>query len=415
MKLRVFLVAGARPNFMKIAPIYHEMKRHDEQFEPVVVHTGQHYDENMSKVFFEDLELPMPDLYLGVGSGTHGEQTAEIMKCFEPALKEYNPHLVLVVGDVNSTIACALITAKTPIASTELSDFWERYETFLSKRVDAMVAVQRSNDHRVPLIAHVEAGERSFDWSMPEEINRVTTDVLSQLLFTTSQDADDHLLAEGVDARKIFRVGNIMIDSLKKLRSKADNSKILNELNASHLPENIESLRAREYALATLHRAGNVDDPGSLSLILSALIRVSEKTAVIFPVHPRTHKLMASLDADLQERLSLSRMVASPPMSYLDFLHLQSNALLVLTDSGGVQVETSYLGVPCLTLRPNTEWKVTLTQGTNQLVSLIEGDIVQAATKALDDQRSSAAEIDLWDGRTAGRVVAQLIQIFKPA
>ncbi|MCG8603693.1 UDP-N-acetylglucosamine 2-epimerase, partial [bacterium] len=199
--MKVFLVAGARPNFMKIAPIYHEMKLVPEQYEPLVVHTGQHYDENMSRVFFEDLELPKPDLYLGVGSGTHGEQTAEIMKCFEPALEKYKPHLVVVVGDVNSTIACALTTAKTPLPSTQLSRFWDCYETFLSKRSSANGVVQRSNDHRVPLLAHVEAGERSFDWSMPEEINRVTTDVLSQLLFTTSQDADDHLLAEGLDAR----------------------------------------------------------------------------------------------------------------------------------------------------------------------------------------------------------------------
>lgn len=412
MRLKVFLVAGARPNFMKIAPIYYEMQARSDSFEPLIVHTGQHYDENMSKVFFEDLELPRPDIYLDVGSGTHAEQTAEIMKRFEPKITEYQPHLVLVVGDVNSTIACALTAAKTRIPSEELGQLWRRYETYLSGRSDLgeakIVAPARQNAHDVPLIAHVEAGERSFDWSMPEEINRVGTDVFSNMLFTTGKDADEHLLAEGVDARRIFRVGNVMIDSLERLRQKATTSKILDRINARHTNRLASPVGKEGFGLVTLHRAGNVDDSGTLAMILSALVRVSERIPLIFPVHPRTRKLIAKLDNGLQSRLSESRVLLSEPMSYLDFLHLQMNALLVLTDSGGVQVETSYLGVPCLTLRPNTEWRITLREGTNQLVALDEEAIVLAAETTLKNEMPGSSEIDKWDGRTGRRIVEVL-------
>ena len=360
-KLRVFLVAGARPNFMKIEPIYRQMKHCPRAFEPIIVHTGQHYDENMSKIFFEELSLPKPDIYLGVGSGTHAEQTAEIMKRFEPQLLKHKPDLVLVVGDVNSTIACALTAVKIRIPSTKLSAYWQLYENYIeSRKSDYKITTEHKlhiRSHEAPIIAHVEAGERSFDFSMPEEINRVATDVFSDLFFTTCQDSDENLVAEGIDPRKIFRVGNVMIDSLQNFLPTANGSDILNRLNKNHRPQSNNPIKEHDYTLVTLHRPGNVDNADVFEGILSALVEISTQIPVIFPMHPRTRK---KFGRRLQNKILQSRLLIVEPVGYLDFLKLQSKARMVLTDSGGIQVETSYLGIPCLTVRPNTEWQITI-------------------------------------------------------
>ncbi len=410
MKLKVFLVAGARPNFMKIAPLYDEMKKLPAAFEPIIVHTGQHYDENMSKVFFDDLELPRPDIYLGVGSGSHAEQTAEIMKRFEPQLLQHQPDLVLVVGDVNSTLACALTAVKMRMPSEKLTTLWQRYESYVSNRKITAPQNPRTRSHEAPLLAHVEAGERSFDFNMPEEINRVATDVLSDILFTTCRDSDENLLAEGTDPRKIFCVGNIMIDALQKFRVKAAQSNILEKVPLTKGGKG----GYEDFVLVTLHRPGNVDDPSTLAAILSALVRISAHLPIIFPMHPRTRKLMANLDQTLPRLVGVakSRMLIIEPLGYLDFLHLQTQARLVLTDSGGVQVETSYLGIPCLTLRSTTEWQITLREGTNQLVIPKEDEIVQAANSILSRSKFQPARIKFWDGHTAERIVEILQNIF---
>ena len=416
MKIKVFLIVGARPNFMKIAPIYSQMLLHPKSFEPIIVHTGQHYDENMSKIFFSDLELPHPDIYLGVGSGSHAEQTAEIMKRFEPQLLEHKPDLVMVVGDVNSTIACALTAIKSRIPSPHLSELWQQYENDLqSIKTDlALISAHkmRCRSHEAPIIAHVEAGLRSFDFNMPEEINRVETDVLSDILFTTSSGDDSNLIEEGIDPRKIFCVGNVMIDSLQNFLTKAAKSIILDKLNRDNRARHHAPLKGGDFALATLHRPGNVDDPAMLTEILSALIRVSADLPIIFPMHPRTRKLLSKLNTNFQQQLSASNVVITAPVGYLDFLHLQTKARLVLTDSGGVQVETSYLGVPCLTLRPNTEWLITIREGTNKLVPLNNEAIVSAAKTALKKKEWHPANIQYWDGQAAERIVNSLKQIF---
>lgn len=416
MQMKVFLVAGARPNFMKIAPIYVQMKLYPELFTPLIVHTGQHYDDKMSRVFFDELDLPTPDIYLDVGSGSHARQTAEVMKRFERQLLQQRPDLVIVVGDVNSTLACALTSAKTRIPSANLSKFWCRYENYLEhcqrglKRASGHQMRQRC--HEAPIIAHVEAGERSFDFSMPEEINRVATDVLSDILFTTCSDSDNHLLAEGIDPRTVFCVGNIMIDSLQTFLAKAAHSRILDELNRNHLPEHVRPINKGDFALVTLHRPGNVDEPATLVMLLSALVRISSRIPIIFPMHPRTRKLLAKLDGSLRQQILASGILITEPIGYLDFLHLQSQARLVLTDSGGVQVESSYLGTPCLTLRPSTEWKITLREGTNRLVPPIEQEIVDAAAKVLKQDKRQPASIQYWDGKTAERIMETLRPIF---
>lgn len=413
--MKVFLVAGARPNFMKIAPIYAQMKKHPNTFEPLFVHTGQHYDQNMSKVFFEDLELPLPDIYLDVGSGSHAEQTADIMKRFETRLLKHQPELVVVVGDVNSTLACALTAIKVRIPSKNLSGVWQQFENYLKIRQSEVKFTSgyqmRQRCHAAPIIAHVEAGERSFDFNMAEEINRVATDHLSDILFTTCNDSDKNLISEGVDPHTIFCVGNIMIDSLQKFLEKSANSKILEELNRNHLPKHVAPLQGGDFALVTLHRPSNVDEPTPLIMLLSALVRISLQLPVIFPMHPRTRKLMATLDGKIHKQISEGSILITEPLGYMDFLHLQSQARLVLTDSGGVQVETSYLGVPCLTLRPNTEWQITLREGTNELVPLHEEAIVSAACSVLSKERPKPAHIQFWDGKTGERMVDTLKQI----
>lgn len=409
------LVVGARPNFMKIAPLYSELQRHPGLFEIVLVHTGQHYDANMSKVFFEELQLPRPDVYLGVGSGSHAQQTAEIMRRFEPVLTQHKPHLLLVVGDVNSTVACALTAIKSDISSASLQRVWQHYHTFLQQRKgDSKTERQpaRTPALSAPVIAHLEAGERSFDMSMPEEVNRISTDVLSDLLFTTSADSERNLLAEGIAASRILTVGNIMIDALLDFLPKAESSDILARLQAN-LPAQFPQLKDHAFALVTVHRPANVDDPVSLKEILSGLIDVSEELPIIFPMHPRTRKLLQSLPGGFTTLIEKSRILVIEPLGYLDFLHLQSKARMVLTDSGGVQVETSYLGIPCLTLRPRTEWEITLRSGTNRLVPPRREEIVKAAKRVLADKQPSPARIPYWDGQTAKRLVDLLDNMFQ--
>jgi UDP-N-acetylglucosamine 2-epimerase (non-hydrolysing) len=362
--LKILNVVGARPNFMKVAPLVDAMKRREHEFSPLVVHTGQHYDAMMSDAFFKDLELPEPDLYLSVGSGSHAAQTAAVMQRFEPVVLQEQPDWVLVVGDVNSTLACALVCAKLGVK-----------------------------------VAHVEAGLRSRDRSMPEEINRLLTDQISDLLFTPSQEADQNLRAEGIPDERIRFVGNIMIDSLNKQLERAKESSVLQDLGVAD----------RDYAVLTLHRPSNVDDRETLIRILEALDAIGKRLPIIFPVHPRTRKTIAEsgvesqLDADYGLRLI-------EPLGYLDFLRLYSGARLVLTDSGGIQEETTVLGIPCLTLRENTERPITVEMGTNTLVGTDPQKITAGAFTALDDgPRRNHRIPPLWDGHTADRILDALI------
>ncbi|HYR87325.1 MAG TPA: UDP-N-acetylglucosamine 2-epimerase (non-hydrolyzing) [Terriglobia bacterium] len=346
--MKVLNVVGARPNFMKIAPIVEEMKKAPD-LEGILVHTGQHYDEGMSDVFFRDLGIPVPDVHLGVGSGTHAAQTARIMVEFENACVQEKPGLVVVVGDVNSTMACSIVAAKL----------------------------------RIP-VAHVEAGLRSFDRAMPEEINRLVTDALADLLFTTSSDADDNLKREGVDAKKIHFVGNVMIDTLLKHRAKA---------------EALQVDKPKQYALVTLHRPSNVDDPKVLGPILEALKEISKSIPVIFPIHPRTAKRVVEFG------LSMNGIRAIDPLGYLEFLNLESTATVVLSDSGGLQEETTILGVPCLTLRYNTERPVTIAHGTNIMVGPDKTRILDAFRRVMSGEWKPAGPPELWDGHAAERIV----------
>ena len=360
---KVINVVGARPNFMKVAPIVAAMQRREREFAPLVVHTGQHYDAAMSDAFFSDLDLPKPDIHLGVGSTSHAAQTAAIMQRFEPVVLAEQPDWVLVVGDVNSTLACALVCVKLGVR-----------------------------------VAHVEAGLRSRDRTMPEEINRLLTDQIADLLFTPSADADDNLRAEGIPPERIRLVGNIMIDSLFQHLERAADSRIKERLG----------LAEKAYAVLTLHRPANVDDPVVFARILDALEKISERLPVIFPVHPRTRKTIAQLG--LETRLeAISGLHLIEPLGYLDFLRLYSGARLVLTDSGGIQEETSVLGIPCLTLRENTERPITVTMGTNKIVGSDAEKIVNAAFAALDQTAKPTVAIPLWDGHTADRIVAALL------
>lgn len=359
--LRLLLVGGARPNFMKIAPLLRAFRARPRRFDARLVHTGQHYDAAMSDVFFEELGLPEPDIHLGAGSATHAVQTARIMEAFEKVLQSERPDWVIVVGDVNSTVACSLVATKM--------------------------------SPPVP-VAHVEAGLRSRDRTMPEEINRVVTDTLSELLFTTSADADRNLRAEGIDRRRIHRVGNLMIDTLRRHLRSADGAAVMREHGI-----------ARPFGLLTLHRPSNVDDPDALRRIFGALEEVGKDLPIIFPVHPRTVKTLRDFGlGDLNGRNG-SAVRHIQPLGYLDFLHLQKRAALVLTDSGGIQEEASILGVPCLTLRDNTERPVTITHGTNRLVGTDPGRIVAAARRVLRRPSRRKRTIPLWDGRAAARIV----------
>jgi UDP-N-acetylglucosamine 2-epimerase (non-hydrolysing) len=358
MSIKVINVAGARPNFPKIGPIMAAMQN-DPAFEPLLLHTGQHYDAAMSDVFFRDLGIPEPDIYLNVGSASHAVQTASIMVGFEQVLLEHKPDLVLVVGDVNSTVACSLVAAKL----------------------------------HVP-VAHVEAGLRSRDRAMPEEINRLVTDALADFLLTPSPDADENLRAEGVSEEKIIRVGNVMIDSLLRSLPIAAQSGILHDLE----------LERGGYGVVTLHRPSNVDDPQVLLGLIGALTAVDYP--IVFPVHPRTRGRLA--DAGLIDSIERSRIQLTEPLGYLDFLHLMANSKLVLTDSGGLQEETTALGVPCLTLRENTERPITVVEGTNTVVGADPDRIVAEARRVLDGHGKAGRIPALWDGRTGERIVKEL-------
>lgn len=351
-------IVGARPNFVKMAALIAELRRRP-QFSVKLIHTGQHFSPEMSARFFDELELPQPDLNLGAGGGTQTEQTADIMRRIEPALSEYRPDVVLVVGDVNSTLAAALVAAKLVLP-----------------------------------LAHVEAGLRSFDRTMPEEINRVVTDALSQWLFTTEPSAERNLLAEGIPASRIHYVGNVMIDTLLRFREKAGASRVLDELG----------LDPRSYALVTLHRPSNVDDGGHLRGLVEMLARLRRRVPVVFPVHPRTRARLEEASIDT------GGLLLTPPLPYLDFLRLMSAARLVLTDSGGIQEETTILGVPCLTLRDNTERPITLEQGTNCLAGTVPDQILRAAHRVLADPMPAPAWPRLWDGKASARIADVLAE-----
>jgi UDP-N-acetylglucosamine 2-epimerase (non-hydrolysing) len=358
MSIKVMLVAGARPNFMKIAPLWLEMNRFPSDFEPIILHTGQHYDYEMSKVFFEDLELPEPHYFLGVGSGTHAEQTGKIMIEFEKVIQNENPEWVVVFGDVNSTLACS-VTAK---------------KLFIP-------------------VAHVEAGLRSFDMTMPEEINRKVTDAISDILFTPSKDGNENLILEGIERKRIHFVGNIMIDSLILILDRIDpryEDKIFEKFG----------LKRKHFVLVTLHRPLNVDDGNNLRKVMDFLNTLSLRVPVIFPVHPRTRKNINLFDPKF---ISNRTFKIVEPLRYKEFITLEKYAKFVLTDSGGIQEETTYLNIPCLTLRPNTERPVTITQGTNELVSM--ESIEDRIDLILVEKWKQSENVELWDGMTAKRIV----------
>ena len=357
----VYLVAGARPNFMKIAPLYHALLKEKKTFKPEIVHTGQHYSNAMSDWFFRDLGLPTPHHSLDVGSGTHAEQTAAVMIRFEALCLKRRPDWVVVVGDVNSTIAAALVAAKLHIP-----------------------------------VAHVEAGLRSRDRSMPEEINRLATDAISDLLLTPSPDGDANLIAEGVAKKKIRRVGNIMIDSLMRALPKA---------RAQKTPERL-GLAKKSYGVLTLHRPANVDDEDAFLRIIMALEQVQKETPIIFPAHPRTQSRMKSFSRVQAVLRGMNNFRVIEPLGYLEFLDLVANSKLVLTDSGGLQEETSYLQTPCITIRDNTERPITVTHGTNILAGTKTKGILSAYRQAVS--RKKRRPIPLWDGKTAERIVRVL-------
>jgi UDP-N-acetylglucosamine 2-epimerase (non-hydrolysing) len=348
---------------MKVAPLHRAFKKYGESMEHRIVHTGQHYDQAMSKVFFEDLELPNPDVYLGVGSGSHAQQTAKIMVEFEKVVDAMHPDIVLVVGDVNSTLACSLVAVKMGIR-----------------------------------VAHVEAGLRSFDRSMPEEINRLATDSISDFLFVSEPSGIANLKKEGVGQEKTFFVGNVMIDSLVYYRQKAKRSLVPQTLN----------LRQRGYVLVTLHRPSNVDTQQNLEKIVSALHQLSERISVVFPIHPRTRKMLDQFGL-LEPAKSNTNIIVTEPLGYLDFLSLMDSAALIVTDSGGIQEETTFLQIPCLTLRKNTERPVTVNVGTNELMGDQFESVVPRSFEILDGKKKQGAIPDLWDGKASERI-AQILE-----
>lgn len=356
MIMKIVHVVGTRPNFMKVAPLYSACAK--EGFPQTLIHTGQHYDKNMSAIFFKEFGLPQPGFNLNVGSGGHAEQTGKIMMKLEGIIKKLYPDLVLVYGDCNSTLAAALTSIKLSI-----------------------------------LVAHVEAGLRSFDREMPEEINRLLTDQIADLLFTPSKEADENLLREGIDRKKIKLVGNIMIDTLIKLLPKARNS-----------TSRKYWAKYKSYALVTLHRPSNVDDPKVLKKILRALGRISQKLPVIFPVHPRTQKQISLLDGFKKS----PNFHLIDPLGYLEFLNLERQATVVITDSGGIQEETTFLGVPCFTLRKNTERPITVTLGTNIIIGSDCKQLEQKVKAILSGKVKKGKIPTLWDGHTAERIVKVL-------
>ncbi len=353
--MKIHLIAAARPNFMKIAPLYHELSKR-KNIIPEIVHTGQHYDLNMSDVFFKDFSLPKPHIHLGVGSGSHAEQTGNVMIAYEKVLLDQKPDLVVVVGDVNSTVAATLAAVKIGIKT-----------------------------------AHLEAGLRSFDRTMPEEINRIVTDSIADYLWTPSPDGDQNLINEGINKDKIIRVGNIMIDSLEMLKLKIKTLDVAGKFGFTK----------KSYGVVTLHRPSNVDSPETLTAICNALKEISFKLPIVFPVHPRT---LAQLKKNnlLQSLQDCKAIHLTEPIGYMDFMNLVMFSRLLVTDSGGVQEETTYLGIPCLTLRSNTERPITITQGTNRLCS--HDNVVGNFNQIMGNSGKQTEVPDLWDGRTASRV-----------
>jgi len=396
MKIAPLLRAIAKHNGLNKPNKHNKLNKLNElSITPILVHTGQHYDYEMSQVFFQDLELPKPDVYLGVGSGTHAEQTGKVMIEFEKVLLKEKPDLVVVVGDVNSTLAAALAAVKLDIPA-----------------------------------AHVEAGLRSYDRTMPEEINRLLTDQISDYLFTHSRDADENLKKEGIPPEKIFFVGNVMIDSLLYNKPFAEKSDILERLglltarpdepsepNELNKPNKLNKLPIIPYALLTLHRPSNVDEKHSLTNIMGAITKIAEWIPVVFPAHPRTQKKLREFNLDRRTTVIASpdelnklnkpneRLLIIPPLSYLDFLKLEMYAKFVMTDSGGIQEETTVLSIPCLTLRNTTERPITISQGTNILVWNDSQRITEEAFKILDGKGKTGNCPELWDGRTAERIV----------
>jgi UDP-N-acetylglucosamine 2-epimerase (non-hydrolysing) len=376
MQRTIHLIAAARPNFMKIAPLYHALAK-EAWADPVIVHTGQHYDLNMSDAFFQDLQLPEPHIHLGAGSGSHAEQTGRVMIAYEKVVMEKRPDMVVVVGDVNSTIACTLAATKV---------------VYDPSQTDSSAGLNR------PIVAHLEAGLRSRDRSMPEEVNRLATDVLADILWTPSPDGDENLLNEGIEASKITRVGNIMIDSLVMMRDKIEAAETYQK----------QGVDKGGYAVLTLHRPANVDNPASLKRLCEMINHLAEKMPVVFPVHPRTRKNLES--TGLIETLSGNTAIKLlEPQNYISFMNLVFNCRLAVTDSGGLQEETTYLGIPCLTLRPNTERPITITQGSNQLCTL--ENIELKINEVLETKAGSGSVPELWDGNTAARVVASIESI----
>jgi UDP-N-acetylglucosamine 2-epimerase (non-hydrolysing) len=357
--IKATCIVGARPNFIKMAALVHAMRRR-ECFQVHLIHTGQHFSPEMSDSFFQQLGIPEPDVNLAAGGGSQTEQTAEIMKRIEPIFLQHRPDVLVVVGDVNSTVAASLVAAKM----------------------------------RIP-IAHVEAGLRSFDRAMPEEINRLVTDAISDFLFVTEPGGQANLLREGADPNRVFFVGNVMIDTLVRFRSKAAESDVLEKLGLS----------PRSYAVVTLHRPSNVDDPERLSELLAMLNELGRDLKIVFAVHPRTSQRIQAAG------LPTHNLLVIPPQSYLDFLRLTMDARLVLTDSGGIQEETTILQVPCLTLRENTERPITIERGTNRLVGVNTAEILPIAREVLRQPMPSGRVPDLWDGNAAERIVDVLQRV----
>jgi UDP-N-acetylglucosamine 2-epimerase (non-hydrolysing) len=356
----IFIIGGARPNFMKIAPLIKEFERQKINFK--FIHTGQHYDYNMSKIFLDNLGIPKPDYFLNVGSGTHALQTAKIMIEFEKVILKEKPRLVIVVGDVNSTIACALVAKKRSIE-----------------------------------VAHIEAGLRSFDFQMPEEINRKLTDQISDYLFITERSALLNLKNEGIDSSKIFFVGNVMIDNL------------INNLEEARKNNYYKSLGliCGSYGVITIHRPSNVDDKKDLENVIKILNYIQNKTKVIFPIHPRTQKSLKKFN--LEEKLNTPNIIITEPLGYLEFLNLIINSKFILTDSGGIQEEASYLNIPILTLRNNTERPVTIEEGTNTLIGNDFLKLRQYLENILSDTYKKGKVIELWDGKTSQRITKIII------